>query len=60
MRLREYFYDEGAIPKKSDSYWTPPVARDKWLDAYLDVKDDIIKNMKRKVNKSVTRTEERL
>ena len=37
MRLREYFYDvdnddsddEEAIPKKSDSHWTPPVGCDK-------------------------------
>ena len=68
MRLREYFYDahnddsddEEAIPKKSDSHCTSPVGRDKWLDAYLDaVKEDIIKNVKRKVNKNITRTEEK-
>ena len=60
MRLRGYFYDadnddnddEEFIPKKSDSHWTPPVVRDKWLDSYLDaVKEDITKHVKSEVNK---------
>ena len=69
MRLKEYFYDtddNSEAVEKGDKFklkkkitWTPREGRDKWLDQYIkEVKDDIIRGLRRDFSKNITRSEE--
>jgi hypothetical protein len=70
MHLREYFFDNESNNESFDTQekftigksktWTPEEGRDKWLDEYIrQVKEDVIRGLKRKFSSNITRAEEK-